>query len=277
MKNPVKDYYDRNARREWERLERPLSAIEFASTLRLIDKYFPARGRVCDIGSGPGRYALALAEKGYAVSLLDLSDENIALARAKFKEKNLPAEAFIVADARDLAGLASAAFDAALLLGPLYHVTDAGQRAAILRELRRVLKPGGLAIVAYLNSWGLLKTGLSDFPAWYREIDKVRALLGEQSFSAAQLSDFTEAHWSTPEAALREVAAAGFEIVSQAGAQGFAGGLGHLLERIAAEDPQAYQNIVKLGAETCELLQYRDATEHLLVVVRKSTEKRETS
>ena len=272
MKNAVKDYYDRNAQREWERLETPLSAIEFASTLRLIDKYFPARGKVCDIGSGPGRYALTLADKGYSVSLLDLSDENIALAKAKFRERGLDAEAFIAADARDLAGLEGGAFDAALLLGPLYHVTDAHDRAKILSELGRVLKPGGVAIAAYLNSWGLLKTGLSDFPTWYEDLDKVRALLGEQSFSAAQLSGFTEAHWSTPEAALREVQAAGFEIVSCAGAQGFAGGMGHLLGKIAAEDPQAYQNIVRLGAETSELPQYRDATEHLLIVVRKPAE-----
>ena len=42
-----------------------------------------------------------------------------------------------------------------------------------------------------------------------------------------------------------------------------------MIERVAAEQPSAFHNLVRLGAETSELPQYRDATEHLHVVVRK--------
>ena len=54
MNQFVRDYYDRNTQREWERLETPLSKIEFVTALRLFDKYFPASGRACDIGGAPG-------------------------------------------------------------------------------------------------------------------------------------------------------------------------------------------------------------------------------
>ena len=54
MSKYVRSFYDSAQEREWERLETGLPRIEFASTLRLIEKYFPANGAVCDIGSGPG-------------------------------------------------------------------------------------------------------------------------------------------------------------------------------------------------------------------------------
>jgi hypothetical protein len=44
-----------------------------------------------------------------------------------------------------------------------------------------------------------------------------------------------------------------------------------MIERMAAEQPAAFRNLVRMGAETSELPQYRDATEHLHLVVRKSS------
>jgi S-adenosylmethionine-dependent methyltransferase len=41
-----------------------------------------------------------------------------------------------------------------------------------------------------------------------------------------------------------------------------------LLEKLALDNPAAYENIVKVAAETCELAQYRDSTDHLHIVVR---------
>ena len=56
----VRDFYNTNAAREWGRLDLPLCKIEFASTLWLIDHYFPKHRRICDIGGGPGRYSIEL-------------------------------------------------------------------------------------------------------------------------------------------------------------------------------------------------------------------------
>lgn len=70
----VERYYDSGVEREWERLER--HRMEYAITLRVLTEYLPpAPCAVLDVGGGPGRYALALAERGYAVTLLDLARE----------------------------------------------------------------------------------------------------------------------------------------------------------------------------------------------------------
>ena len=74
MSRVVREFYDSDVQREWRRLAEPLCQIEFASTLRLVEKYFPPTGRVCDIGGGPGRYTVALARRGYRVTLVELSD-----------------------------------------------------------------------------------------------------------------------------------------------------------------------------------------------------------
>lgn len=269
MSGIVKKYYDSHAAQEWERLNDVKCKIEFVSTLRLIDKYFPKQGRVCDIGGGSGRYTIELAKRGYQVTLFDLSEEEINLARTQLEQAGLQAERLIVGDARHLNQFTLGLFDDALLMGPMYHVIDARERQSILRQLKDVLKPGAIAIVAYLNSWGLIRTGIVDFPHWYRDLSKPRSMLHELTFEGQTLSDFTECYWSTPQAALKEVQEAGFKVVSYTGAEGFASGMRPLLEKLSVEDPEAYTNVVQFAAETCELSQYRDSTDHLHIVIQK--------
>jgi hypothetical protein len=114
-----------------------------------------------------------------------------------------------------------------------------------------------------------MRTGFSDFPTWYKDISILRSMVDEHVFSGNRLSNFTECYWSTPEIAIKEVESAGFEVVSYGGAQGFAGGMRPILEQLAKENPDVYENIVQVAAEMCELKQYRDSTEHMHVVARK--------
>jgi S-adenosylmethionine-dependent methyltransferase len=203
------------------------------------------------------------------VTLFDLSDQEIQLAGIQLKKNGLSAEQLIIGDARDMSMLASDIFDAALLMGPMYHVVEPNERAKALRELKRILKPQGVAIIAYLNSWGLIKTGIVDFPHWYKDVSFLRSMLSEHTFTGQSLSGFTECYWSTPEAAFQEIKLAGLEVVNYAGVESFANGMGVLLERLAVDNPEAYENIVQVAAETCELEQYRDSTDHLHIIARK--------
>ena len=58
-----------------------------------------------------------MLQRGYQVTLLDLSPENVALAKTKITELNLKADAFVVGDARDLSLLSNERFDGILALG----------------------------------------------------------------------------------------------------------------------------------------------------------------
>jgi 2-polyprenyl-3-methyl-5-hydroxy-6-metoxy-1,4-benzoquinol methylase len=66
----VRAYYAGFGEREWTRLENPEDgAVEYTLTCHTLAMYLPPRARVLDIGGGPGRYAIWLAERGHRVVL----------------------------------------------------------------------------------------------------------------------------------------------------------------------------------------------------------------
>ena len=80
--NPVEQLYDSDPQREWAREAR--HRTEFAITRRVLADYLPAApATIADLGGRPGRYAIPLAQQGYAVTLVDLSRGNLALAQEK--------------------------------------------------------------------------------------------------------------------------------------------------------------------------------------------------
>ena len=268
MSDVVRRYYDTNVEREWRRFEHPYQRIEFITSLALIDRYFPLTGHIGDIGCGPGRYAIEMLKRGYHVTLFDLSERALAFAQEKIVALNVAAEDLINGDARDLSMLDDALFDGLLLMGPMYHVIEAADRQQVLTEVHRVLKPGGIALIAYLNSWGVMQIGLRDFPALYSDLDFMQQMLDSWSQEEPH-NGFTEAYFTTPPAALEEVRRAGFEVLTYAGAESFAQGMITSIEEMARKHPVAYSNVLQMAAETCELPQYRAATDHLHVVVQR--------
>ena len=145
----IERWYDAKAEWEWNRTHQ--CRVEFAVTLRVVREHFPAPpAAVLDVGGGPGRYAIALAEPGYRVTLLDLSAGCLDLARQQAAERRVPLAACVHGNALDLAAFADASFAAVLSLGPFYHLLTAAERQRALAEARRVLAPGGVLVAAFL-------------------------------------------------------------------------------------------------------------------------------
>jgi ubiquinone/menaquinone biosynthesis C-methylase UbiE len=149
----VRSYYDQYGEREWERLTRPADgAIELAVNQHTIARYLPTAATVLDIGGGPGRYTIWLAEQGHRVTLADLSPALLEIARREVATAGVEdhIDAIIEADARDLSRWADGTFDAVLALGPFYHLPEPHDRERAAAELARVLRPGGLAFIALM-------------------------------------------------------------------------------------------------------------------------------
>ena len=136
MSKVVRDYYNEGVIDEWERLAKPYPRLELLSTLRLVDDFFPNSGRVIDIGGGPGRYTIELLQRGYQVTLIDLSEANASFARDKLGELELDPEAVHAADARSLPMLETASFDAALEWAQC--ITSSMQRNVLSRLLSSI-------------------------------------------------------------------------------------------------------------------------------------------
>lgn len=98
--------------------------------------------RVLEIGCGVGTDAAQFARAGADYTGVDLTEAAIELARKRFELSCLQG-IFQVADAENL-DFADASFDIVYSHGVLHHTPDT---ARAVREIYRVLKPGGRAIV----------------------------------------------------------------------------------------------------------------------------------
>ena len=140
-----------NAGIERGRLHHGLGLIEFARTKEILSEQLPPPPAVVyDIGGAYGEYAYWLAGLGYEVHLFDLAERHIEMAHEFGAELGLTLAAAEVADARCIDRPDGSA-DAILLFGPLYHITDRGERLVCLRECDRLLKPGGLLLTANIT------------------------------------------------------------------------------------------------------------------------------
>lgn len=101
-----------------------------------------AGGPVLDLGCGTGRVSLAMARAGAAVTGLDHAPAMLDLARRKARKAGLRV-AWVLGDMRRLRERGRFA----LVVGPfsaLQHILTDTDLRAVLRGVRRCLRPGGL-------------------------------------------------------------------------------------------------------------------------------------
>jgi ubiquinone/menaquinone biosynthesis C-methylase UbiE len=98
--------------------------------------------RVLELGPGPGYFSRAVARcvpRGYLL-LVDLQSEMLQKARRKLARAGLANVGFVQAEGGALP-VPSGAWDCVFLVAVLGEVSD---RRSCLREIHRVLRPGGL-------------------------------------------------------------------------------------------------------------------------------------
>jgi len=143
----IQEYYDTTVLDEWNRIAgRP----EFLLTCRMLERYIKPGDTVLDIGGGPGRYTMHLAQKGCDVTLFDLSTENVKFASEKAIEQGLSIQT-MAGDAREVDKMIDRQFDYILLMGPLYHLLEEADRVKAVEAALKVLAPGGVIFVSFVN------------------------------------------------------------------------------------------------------------------------------
>ncbi|HVO51701.1 MAG TPA: class I SAM-dependent methyltransferase [Thermoanaerobaculia bacterium] len=117
----------------------------------VLDAAGPLDGPVLDLGSGMGVMARELARRGLAVESVDVNADDQQIAAAFTAGTGL--EEKIVFTPADGAALPfpDGAFAAAVSYNVLHHLADG---ASVLRELRRVVKPGGALVLADFSREG---------------------------------------------------------------------------------------------------------------------------
>ncbi len=110
---------------------------------------------VLEIGTGSGTHASLLAEHARSFTGIDLTPEAIDTTAARFEVFGLNGE-LLVMDAERM-DFTDESFDFVWSWGVLHHSSNTG---AILHEIRRILRPGGVAVCMVYNRsfWGYYVT-----------------------------------------------------------------------------------------------------------------------
>lgn len=135
---------------EDSRLRSKHGMVEYLTTIRYVEKYLRPGMRILEIGTGTGRYAHALAQRGYTVDAVELVQHNIDI----FVEKTQPGENVTIrhGNAKNLSFFPDDSYDVTLLLGPMYHLFTDADRLQALGEAIRVTKPDGVIFAAYCGN-----------------------------------------------------------------------------------------------------------------------------
>ena len=241
-------------------------SVEWLRTTHVLERVLPpAPARVADIAGGTGRYAAWLAGRGHTVDLLDLTPSHVRLARER--TAGLPVTC-VVGDARTLPW-PDATFDAALVMGALYHLQDRADRLACLAEASRVLRPGGVLVTAHIGRWASLfdgyHRGMITDPA-FRAIVDADLATGNHDNPAMRPGWFTTAHFHTPAEVRDELTIAGFEDVRVVAVEGF---VSHLDVPDWCRDGEGLARLLADLAATESVPELMGTSDHLLGLARR--------
>lgn len=225
------DRYDEDTRLS----ESGLGQLELIRTQTILQRHLPPPpATVLDVGGGPGVYAYWLDAAGYQVDLIDIVPRHIRQAT----ERGIRAT---LADARELP-VPDRSRDAALLLGPLYHLQERGDRLQTLREAIRVGKPEApvfaAAISRYAPAIDGLDSGFFDDPAFAGLLNKVTTT-GHHHNPTGNPDYFTTAYFHLPDDLKGEMLEAGLVDVEVLAVEGVGWVASDLDERMADEESQA--------------------------------------
>ncbi len=120
----------------------------------IIDQFQIEPGaKVLDVGCGPGRHSIELAQRGYLVHGIDISTRFIEIASEAAKELGLGAATFERADARAMAYAGE--FDVVICLcqGAFGMMVVNQDDEVVLGNIVSAAKPGGFVMVSAFNSY----------------------------------------------------------------------------------------------------------------------------
>lgn len=133
---PSRDYHQAL----WQRLPEGLEPSDFAVRRRFLLEHVAPGERVLDVGCGEGRFADALASAGAHVVGIDVAEEPLRRAHARYPELDLR-----LVEGEGAWGLPDAGFDVVWAGEVIEHVVDT---EAWLSEVRRVLRSGGVLLTS---------------------------------------------------------------------------------------------------------------------------------
>ena len=218
LKERVSTYFDGNSALYAERYSHePAGDVLWQrhhALLRLVRELQVARGsRILDLGCGPGLLSADLAAQGYRGVGLDVAPAMIKRARARAAAQGFASRwEYQVGDVEVLP-FDNESFDGAICAGVIEYLP---RDETFLREVNRVLKPGGFFILCFTNRYGYtvslssLIYSIKQVPVLLKVISGIRKVLVGGEYGAMGFDFLPRKH--RPAQARRLIDESGFSI-----------------------------------------------------------------
>jgi len=272
----IRVFYDQFGAAEWDRFDRSLAGrVSLELHKRFQRRWVHSGDRVLEVGAGPGRFTIELAQLGARVLVSDISPRQLDLNRdhvagAGYEDA---VEDRRLLDVTDLSSLKRASFDVVTALGgPLSYVFERAGQA--LDELLAVVRPGGVVLFSVMSRWGsihqfldgVLKEFARGLTDEYRVLVETGDQFGETGRSTMrglphELHLFTweevERLLATRPCRLLEASAANFLSVRADGA-------------LPDLNPETWDQFLNWEEAACRALGALDAATHILVALERA-------
>ncbi len=135
----IADSFDATRRTPWQ------PCIDFITS-------FPNSSRVADIACGNARHLIPCALHCKKVVGVDISRRLLTITQQKLRKKSLKNIELLHANSTNLP-LKENTFDAVLYIAALHNIPRRDNRVFSLKEIHRVLKPDGVALISVWARW----------------------------------------------------------------------------------------------------------------------------
>ena len=256
-------YY--NKFNEEKRLDSRHGQVEFVTSMKYIHKYLEELERVkeksqiaiLDVGAATGRYSVPLAEEGYDVTAVELVKHN--LARLKAKGSSVKA---YQGNAMKLKRFEDDSFDLVLVFGPMYHLHSKEDKLKALAEAKRVVRPGGVILVAYImNEYSVITYAFKE----RHILEGMANGMLDESFHCTQKANdlYSFVRTEDIEALNKEAGLERLEIIAADGAANY------IRPFLNALNEEEFKMFIEYHLATCERADLLGASGHLVDILRK--------
>ena len=266
----IRSEFDAAGMKEWDRLvASPLQEVSLHVHTQILRRFGAAGQRVLEIGAGPGRFTLVLAELGARVVVSDISPIQLDLNRQMAQEHGFAhaVESWEELDVCDLARFPDASFDMLLAYGgPLSYVLE--RRGQALGECIRVLKPGGCLLASVMSLWGTMHWALKG--VMVESVATNQKIIRSGDISAATFPRGYGYMHLFRAAELRDwLSAAGLTIELLSASRALSTGWGEQAAEWRAS-PELWDELLQMEVEACAEPGALDWGTHIIAAARKA-------
>jgi len=150
----MQDELVKNSQETWDAIAKSFDVTRRKPWKEVIDfiEKIPKSSFVADIGCGNGRHLIPCAQHCKKVIGIDISIELLKIVQKKLDKTNLTNVNLVHSDIVNMP-FEDNVFDYVLFIASLHNIKDRDRRITALKEVKRILKKDGKAIVSVWSRW----------------------------------------------------------------------------------------------------------------------------